>query len=213
LAFDELAVMMQLAPPGLTAASSFRALIEWLTRLVGADGLEFDAACSLEAPIHEHRLYRLALANRNAPAAMVAGMVAMLVLTYLRFGHADLWRQPEWEIARMGSNGRLPFDQFIQQLQRRLRSGPVTIGEITRWFYGDYVILQHQVIASGKLPDNTFRFRREGDRLQFFNLPNSLDFMDSRFDALATTVHGLGLCGDMSQPEHSLTADGQRLLA
>ena len=74
------------------------------------------------------------------------------------------------------------------------------------------MILQHQLIASGKLPENTFRLRREGDRMRFYSFQNSLLFADSRFDALSTTVHELGFCGDIRLPEHPLTDDGQRLL-
>jgi hypothetical protein len=212
LDFAGLAARSQVAAPNLTPESSLQALLYWLTGLVGADESGFDACCDLSFPLNEHRLYRSAQANRDAPAVMVAGMVTILALIYLRFSQPELWLRPEWEIARMGSNGRLPMDRFIQQLRGRLRSGPVTIGEIVRGLYSDCIILQHQVIASGKLPDNTFRFRRQGDRLHFYNLPHSVDFMDSRFDALNASVHGLGLCGDLTLPEHPLTEDGRQLL-
>ncbi|MBN1878123.1 MAG: hypothetical protein JXA33_28130, partial [Anaerolineae bacterium] len=96
---------------------------------------------------------------------------------------------------------------------RRLQNTPLTLGECARWLYADYVILQHRLVATGKLPDNTLRFQREGNRLRFFALQNSLGFMDSRFRALSTTVYELGLCGDFRQPAHPLTPTGQRLLA
>ena len=35
---------------------------------------------------------------------------------------------------------------------------------------------------------------------------------DSRFEALATTVHELGLAGTLYADGHALTADGRRLL-
>ncbi|HOG47761.1 MAG TPA: hypothetical protein PLB78_14110, partial [Anaerolineae bacterium] len=108
--------------------------------------------------------------------------------------------------------GRLSIHQFLSNLKRRLERNPPTIYEVAHDLYADYVILQHQLIASGKLPENTFRFRREGDRIRFYSLQNSLAFAASRFDALSTTVYELGLCGDMRLPVHSLTNDGQRLL-
>ena len=129
------------------------------------------------------------------------------------FEQPDLWLQSEWAISRMGADGRLSVDGFVKTMHRRLQSGGISIGEITRWLFGDYIILQHQLVANSKLPDNTFRFQREGDRLRFYNLWNSLTFMDSRFDALSTTLHELGLCGDFRRPSHPLTTDGQRLLA
>ena len=96
--------------------------------------------------------------------------------------------------------------------RRRLDSGDVSIGEIARWLCTDYVILQHQLIATSKLPDNTFRFRREGDRLRFYSLRNALGLNDSRFYAITTSLHELGLCGDFGLPDHPLTPDGQRVL-
>ena len=123
------------------------------------------------------------------------------------------WLREDWDISRMGADGRLSVDAFVRTVHRRLQGGSVTILEFARWLCADYVMLQHQLVATGKLPDNTFRFRREGDRLRFFNLPNSLGFMNSRFDAISTTIHELGLIGDMGQPQHPLTINGQRLLA
>jgi len=78
--------------------------------------------------------------------------------------------------------------------------------------YADSIILQHQLVASSKLPDNTFRFQREGNRLRFYRFENPLEFMDSRFFALSTTIHELGLCADCAQPTHPLTSDGMTLL-
>jgi hypothetical protein len=214
LDFDPIANALNLSPPQLTSESGFSTLLDWLRESVGASSSSsiFDVDCDFQAPIQENHLYQLAITNRNNPNIMVAGMMIMLALIYLRFSNPDSWQQPEWEISRMGHNGRLPVHQLIQQLRRRLRSGPVTIGEITQWLYSDYVILQHQAIAAHKLPDNTFRFRREGNRLRFFNLQNTLRFMDSRFDALSTVVYELGLCGNLANPDHALTADGERFL-
>ncbi len=213
LDFDALAARLALPAPGLRASNGFRALLDWLRRLVGVGpGGDFDAVCDLSAPLHEHRLYRLADQNRHAPEVMVGGMVILLALIYLRFGNPERWSEADWEISRMGADGRLSVDGFVRTLRRKLRSGPVTIGEITRWLFEDYIILQHQLVATGKLPENTFRFRREGQRLHFYPLENSLGFTDSRFNAISTTLHELGLCGDWRQPEHLLTPDGRRLL-
>ena len=183
-----------------------------MVSLVGGDEATFDDACGLGSPLHEHRLYELALSERYAPDVMIAGMITTLALIYLRFGHPSLWLKPEWEVSHTGYDGRLSLDGFVRTLRERLQSGLVTVGEFTRWIYNDYIILQHQLVATGKLPDNTFRFERDGDRLRFYALDNALTFMDSRFDALSTTVHELGFCGGFAEAEHSLTPDGQRLL-
>jgi hypothetical protein len=213
LNFDGLAARLNLPGPALGANSSFQSLFDWLQKLIGANRATFDTACTLDTPLQEHRLYRLAMAHSTAPEVMVAGMITMLALILLRFDQPELWLQPEWVVSHMGAEGRLSVDGFVKTMHRRLQSGGITIVEITRWLYSDYIILQHQLVANSKLPDNTFRFQREGDRLGFYNLPNSLAFMDSRFDALSTTLHELGLCGDFRRPPYPLTIDGQRLLA
>jgi hypothetical protein len=213
LDFEGLASWLELPTPGLHAQSSLQEVMDWLLALVGADESSFDGQCRLHSPVHEHRLYQLALEHRDTPAIMVAGMVTMLVLIYLRYGHPDLWGQPEWEISRMGADGRLSVSGFLSTLRCRLGRGTVDLDAFVRWLYADYVILQHQLVATSKLPDNTFRFQREGNRLRFYVLPNSLTFMNSRFQALSTTIHELGLCGDFLDRDHSLTENGRRLLA
>ncbi len=213
LDFDGLAARLNIPPSDLRADSSFHSLLNWLLDLIGADQSTFDAACTLGAPLHEHHLYQLATNDRASPDVMVAGMVTMLVLILLRFGQPDLWLRQDWEISRMGAKGRLSVNGFVHTMRRRLDAGHITIGEITRWLYADYVILQHQLVATSKLPDNTFRFRREGNQLRFYNLWNSLRFMNSRFDALSRTLYELGLCGDLYRLNHPLTPEGQRLLS
>jgi hypothetical protein len=212
LDFDGLARRLNLPPPGIRSGSGYEDLLHWLTTLVGVSGMAFDAACGLNAPVQEHRLYRLVNSERHRPEISVAGMMLMLALIYLRFGESNRWQAPEWEIAKIGRNGRLPLHGYIQSLRRRIQSGPVTIHEIAQWLYRDYIILQHQAIANQKLPENTFRFQSEGGRLRFYNLENNLRFMDSRYHALATMVHELGFCGNLFESAHGLTAEGSRLL-
>ena len=113
----------------------------------------------------------------------------------------------------MGADGRLSLDGFVKSLHHRLTRQASTIADVARWLYDEYIIQQHLTVATSKLPENTFRFQREGHRLRFVNLYNSLQFNDSRFDALSTTLHELGLCGDLQLASHPLTTDGAQLLA
>jgi hypothetical protein len=213
LDFDGLAMRLKVPPPNLCAETGFQSLLEWLKELSDAGRAPLDAAWALDVPLHEHRLYQLTDNNRSVAKVMVAGMLAMLALIVLRFDDPNLWRRQDWEISRMGADGRLSVDNFVRTMHRRLQGGHIAIGEIARWLYTDYIILQHQLVATSKLPDNTFRFRREGDRLRFYNLWNSLTFMNSRFEALSQTVLELGLCGNLYHPDHPLTPDGESLLA
>lgn len=214
LTFDPLAHQLGMAAPGLGPNASFARLLSWLRSTVGADEPDFDALCLLDAPIHEHRLYTLAYDEAsNDPQIFVPAMLALLALTYLRFGMPARWLEPDWPIAQMGADGRLSLDGFVKSLHHRLTRQAPTIADVARWLYDEYIIQQHLTIATSKLPENTFRFQREGHRLRFVNLYNSLQFNDSRFDALSTTLHELGLCGDLQLASHPLTTDGAQLLA
>ena len=134
LDFSLLARRLNLPDPHFRAGSGFLQLLQWLESLAGARGSGFDSACDLSTPINERRLHRLVEDHRGESDVMVAGMLIMLALVYLRFGSPEFHRQPEWELARMGQNGRLPLDGFVHQLGRRLES-PATIFEVARWLY------------------------------------------------------------------------------
>lgn len=213
LDFTALARLYGVQPPSTTAKSDFSSLLHWLERIIGATGEDFDEYCTLDKPVHEHRLYQSAMDMRSNVVVMVAGMVTLLALLFLRFGNPAQRNAPEWEISKMGADGRLSVDGFLHSVRRRLQGGGFTTGDFVQWLLNDYIILQHQLIATSKLPENTFRFQREGDQLRFFRLDNGLGFLDSRFEAISTTVHELGLCGDLRLPEHPLTQTGHHLLS
>ncbi|MEZ4711086.1 MAG: hypothetical protein R3A44_28065 [Caldilineaceae bacterium] len=212
ISFDRLTSILNLPSSGLTIDSDIQRLFDWLCEIVDSDVENFDNACTLNSPIHEHMLHRLAYAHRGDATVMAGGMLVMLALVFLRIGEIDSLDQVELEIAAMGDDGRLAMIGFIYGLKRQIASGYLPIRDVLRWLYSSYIIDQHIAVATDKLPDNTFRFRREGGRLQFFNLPNSLIFMSSRFEALSTTVHELGLCGDWRTSDHGLTPQGRQLL-
>jgi hypothetical protein len=212
LSFDELADALGVADPRLTAASSFESLLGWLSGLVGGDGEAFDAACGLGAPVNEHRLRGLAY-NPGAGVGRVAGAITTLTLLHLRFGRPEMWLDRAWlDVSRRGQDGRLSIDRFMRSLRNRLAEASASIGEVAIWLLDDYVVAQHLVIATGKLPENTFRFEREGNRLRFYPHSNPLDFSDSRYEALATTVHELGYCESLTAADHDLSAAGRELL-
>lgn len=211
--FDSLAQLLEVAAPGLGSQSSLSRLLTWLRSTVSADEQSFDTQCTLDMPIHEHRLYMLASTKAADPKLLVPAMLLMLALIYLRFGQPTRVLEPEWPISQMGSDGRLSLHGFVSDLRGQLEQQALTVNDLARWLYRDYVILQHQLVATSKLPENTFRFLREGSLLRFYNLSNEFIFNDSRFDALSTTIHELGLAGDLLLQDHPLTPEGLQLLA
>jgi hypothetical protein len=210
LDFDALASELGVAHPGLRGDASFDALIAWIGQTIGATADDFDVACGIGASINEHRLHMLVRRERASGVAVAAALALLGTLARRFDGNAERFR-PEWSISRMGADGRLSFDGFLRSLRQRRLAG-ASIREIADWLYRDYVLLQHELVALSKLPENTFRFRREGDRLRFSSFADPLEFNNSRFDALTTTLTELGLCGDVREAAHSLTADGARLL-
>ena len=87
-------------------------------------------------------------------------------------------------------------------------------GEAARWLLSDYVIRQHERVATAKLAQtgDTFRFRRQGDRLRFYEADTRASMTNSRFQALATVIHELGFAGNLYAESHPLSPDGRRLL-
>lgn len=203
---DALAERLGVAKPGIRAASPFADLVAWLPTVCG-DPAVFDE----EAALHEHRLYELAY--EDGPVERVAGGLVMFAVLYVRFGPPERRVGPAWaNVSTAGSDGRVPVDRFIRDLRSRLRRGTPRIGEIAWEIVRRHVLQQHQMVAARKLPENTFRFERDGGRLRFHDLSRPLAFSDSRFEALSTTVHELGLCGRFEDPDHGLTELGERLL-
>lgn len=212
--FNYLAKKFNLPKTNVGLNSGFRELENWLLDLVSSSREDFDEKCGIDSPINEHNLYQQAIESSRHPdiTSLVTGMITLLTIIFLRFNNSDLRSKPEWEISRMGADGRLSFDGFLNMIERCQKNGFVTIEEILRQLFEHYIILQHQLVATNKLPENTFRFRREGSKLHFFKLYNSLGFMNSRFEAISTTIHELGFCGNLYLSEHFLTPDGYKLL-
>jgi hypothetical protein len=208
----KLAKRFDMPAPGLAAASDLRQLNRWLLSTAGTTEADFDSDCGIDYPIREHALYEAAIDPDDAPDVMTAGMLCILALTYLRFAQNPIRDGPEWAVARMGAEARLSMEAYLGDVRRRLDRGPLSVMEFAKWLYSSYVILQHQLVATRKLPENTFRFRRQGDRLQFYPLRNTLVFNDSRFTALSYHVHELGFCGAFTEEGHGLTPDGRKLL-
>jgi hypothetical protein len=101
--------------------------------------------------------------------------------------------------------------QFFQQLHRKVLAGE-TLSLVARWIITNFVIIQHERVATAKLPEDTFRVRRIGTQLQFFMQEAPAEFNDSRFVALSTTVHELGYVSSLRDPSRRLTPVGRELL-
>lgn len=180
-----------------------------------------DLKPGLDAPwpraelLDEHALYDWCH-NVDDDAETVVAMLALLLLLYRRFGIPiradDLTADgTDRELITEGRSRRIGMAGFFTLMHRKVMAG-ATMSDLARWVIKDFVIVQHERVATSKLPDDTFRFRRVGNHIQFFAREAPAQFSDSRFDALSTTVEELGLVSALRDPARNLTPAGRRLL-
>lgn len=211
LDFTTLADALGVDNPGLDATSTVTDLAAWVSA-VGSVAGRLDDPWNLAAPATEHALYRWADSAGTNPAVIPA-VLSILALVAGRVGSrtTELAYTTDWDICRDGGASRLALSRFFNQWRDRQN---LTLAEAARWLLGDYVIRQHERVAVAKLAQNgdTFRFRRQGDHLRFYDADAPARMSNSRFQALATTVHELGFIDSLFGSTHTLTAAGRRLL-
>jgi hypothetical protein len=203
---------MDLALPEADASTRVADFLDALSEAVGV-GAGADAVWPRHESLDEHALYQ---ACRNFDADDGRTLIALFALILLlreRFGlpgRGAEFRQEQSLLAEGGSL-RIGMARFMHLLNQRLLRGP-TVAELARWLIEDFVIVQHERVATAKLPDDTYRVRRVGDSLRFFAQETPAVFNDSRFLALSTTVHELGWVTTFREAERELTPSGQALL-
>lgn len=212
LDFAPLAAALGVDSPGLCRSSTLAELTAWAADAVVVAG-DLDAAWNITSAISEHALYRWA--DRSEDPAVIPATFTILALVAARIGApgTQVAYADDWDICLDGGVSRLALSRFFAQWRRHHMAGQ-TLAEAARWLIGDYVIRQHERVAMSKLAQNgdTFRFRRQGDHLRFFEAYAPARMSNSRFQALATTVHELGFVSSLYADGHTLTADGRRLL-
>lgn len=208
--WDHLNSSLDFKDTDLNANSSLSQLMTWVTKAAGPPG-SLDVTWKRSKRITEHDLYVSTL--RHEGDDVVPTMVSLLALLYMRLGLPVLATkyESEWELVREGGVFRLSLSRFLYQFRRSVMAGQ-TIGALTQWLVNDYVIRQHERVAMAKLPDDTFRFRREGNHVRFFALPAFAGMNNSRFQALSTTVSDLGLVSGLECPNHVLSKKGREFL-
>ncbi|WP_205353045.1 hypothetical protein [Janibacter anophelis] len=151
--------------------------------------------------------------NTTDDAETLVAMLALLLMLHRRVGTPVRTDElsTEHDLTFEGGSLRIGMSSFFRQLSRKVMAG-VTLSELARWVIHDYVIVQHERVATNKLPDDTFRVRRVGSALRFFDQEAPAGFSDSRYHALSTTIHELGLVSTLLEPHRELTDSGRRLL-
>lgn len=201
---------------GLSADSSYSELLEWVMSVGRVSG-ELDDRWDLSAELTEDAIVeclksRISL-TESGPDRLAAD------LTLLSLVAARLWRTElalaapdDWFPVRAGGHERLGMQNFLNQLRDRVHDG-ATVRDVAEWLTLDYVVSQHERVATAKLSatGDTFRFRREAGRLRFFSKVAEVRRNDSRFDALATFLFELGWSGYLEEADHTLSEEGEEL--
>ena len=206
-----LADVLGVDDPGLDATSTVADLSRWGVTAGHVSG-SLDDPWDVTAAITEHTLYRWAdSAGTNRAVIPAAFSVLALVASRVGSRTTELAYGTDWDICRDGGVSRLALSRFFNQWGGRRN---LSLAEAARWLLGDYVIRQHERVAVAKLAQNgdTFRFRRQGDHLRFYDAYAPSRMSNSRFQALATIVYELGFVDSLFGSTHALTEDGRRLL-
>ena len=201
---------------GLWAGSSFVEMLDWVMN-VGAVSGELDDRWDLGAALTEDAIVEWLGHGRSSKRAGPDRLAA--ALTLLTFVAARLWRAElaltaaaDWFPVRAGGHQRLGMQRFLSQLRPIVNRG-ATVRDVAEWLTLEYVISQHERVATAKLSTtgDTFRFRREAGRLRFFSKGAQVGMNDSRFNALATFLFELGWSGYLYEKEHQLSEEGERM--
>ena len=176
---------------GLSADSSFNELLEWVTSAGAVTG-ELDDRWNLHAELTEDAIVGC-LADRKLLTKAGPDRLAA-ALTLVTLVAARLWRvelalraRDDWFPVLAGGPERLGIAHFLSELRDRVSDGS-TVRGVVEWLTRNFVISQHERVATAKLSTtgDTFRFRREAGRLRFFDKGAEVRRNDSRFNAIAT---------------------------
>ena len=203
-------------PPadGLSAASAFQEMLEWVTS-TGAVSGKLDDRWDLNASLTEDAIVEwLGYGRRSTEAGAdhLAAALTLIALVAARLWSPDLSlvEPDDWFPVVAGGRKRLGMQGFLNQL-RDLVDDDATVGDVAEWLTRDYVIAQHERVATAKLSTtgDTFRFRREAGRLRFFRKRAQVGMNDSRFNALSTFLFEFGWCGNMGAEAHGLSEEAE----
>jgi hypothetical protein len=203
---------MGLALPAVDASTHVADFLEALKARVDVNG-SADDMWPRNQHLDEHVLYEACRDFDADDGQTLVALVALILVLRERFGlpsrGAEFRR--EQDLLAEGGALRNGMARFMHLLNQRLLRDP-TIAELSHWLIEDYVIVQHERVATAKLPEDTYRVRRVSGGLRFFAQDAPAVFNDSRFIALSTIVHELGWVTTFREPARELTASGRALL-
>jgi hypothetical protein len=147
--------------------------------------------------------------EQDTAVAGVALLLAILERLPAPEGAAKGWR----EIALQRSTWQPSVLQLAQQFNVHLESDPA-LRDTTAWLVRQRVVATHERVAYSKLPEFTFRFRWENDRLRFYSWfePERFYLTDIRRAALSRLSEDIGLWHRSEDGTPQLSNVGQQFV-
>lgn len=173
-----------------------------------------DGKWDLGAPLTEDHLISLLREDEEATGEERMGrLFSLYVMSLSRLWDPTLpatTGMEDWSPVREGGRRRIGMQFALEQLRSDDRERR-TVGEVLLRVIQDQVIAQHERVAMAKLPEDTFRFRREGSKIRFIDRSTRFDMNNSRFNSLSTACAELGWSGFLADVKHPLTKEGQAI--
>ena len=172
-----------------------------------------DGRWELWTDLTEDQLFGWSRDSELDDATRLAALFLLYVLCLARLWDPSLPQSigaEDWSPVREGGARRIGMQFALDQLRRDAEDG-VSVKRVIRRVIEQHVVAQHERVALAKLPEDTFRFRRESERLRFAPMPTAFQRNDSRFNALSTACAELGWSGFFADDGHGLSPEGEIL--
>lgn len=172
-----------------------------------------DGSWDLGAKLTEDFLFTSLRDGSLSKAEMPAAYIALYVLSLSRLWEIEREDMGpiDWRPISQGGIGKISLRYALEGLRKDERNQK-SVADVLCRVVEDQVIAQHQRVALGKLPRDTFRISREGEQLRFFDLDFSIGRSNDRFNALSTICEDLNWVASLDGNSHKLTIEGKRFM-
>ena len=161
------------------------------------------------ADVTEFKLMKIVEESDKGGSEKLGALITMYVLTLLRIRGVQTEQSAEAMLSEGGMR-RVGMQWALQSLSRDIQTEK-TIAETVLRILRDNVLTQHERVAMAKLPDDTFRFRREGDSIRFFDQWTDYRMNNSRFISIATACGDFGWTDYLDLPNRKLSHEGEQI--
>lgn len=193
---------------GITCSPS-RPIGELVEQLSSAAEItqKLDGEWKLQARISEISILRHVESDSMPPRKELAHLFSMYLLALLRVKDVVM-DEIDTKMIREGGAKRIGMASALRALERDISSGR-SIAEVVLRVITESVVTQHERIAIAKLPDDTFRFRRDGSTINFFGQTHEYRPNDSRYRSIASACGDLRWTTYMDEGNRKLSEEGE----